>query len=272
MNRAIRRVLGIRGVALAVMTLVTAWSLWAWAQNNGSGSAPHDPMHMHGAAPGMASAGAPGHMHLPPHAPSAHPAAHAASAEETAPAEEPESETPGPINWTDFGSKNPPFIAMIINFAILAAGYYFLGRRGIAEGLKNRRDAISREIDEAQAMKHEAEERAKTYQAKLATLETEAREARDSLVRAGEAERERIVKEADAKAERMRKDAEFMVEQEMKQIRIDLWREAVETAVVAAETLLKERVTGEDQQRLAEGYLQGFAAAPRAGGSSEAAS
>jgi F-type H+-transporting ATPase subunit b len=263
----VRRVSRIRGAALAVMTLVTAWSLWAWAQT-------HD--HVHGAASAMASAsGAPAHMHLPPHAASAHAAAgapHAAAAEESAPAEEPESETPGPINWTDFGAKNPPFLAMIINFAILAAGYYYLGKKGVADGLKSRRDAISREIDEAQAMKHEAEARAKTYQAKLATLDQEAREARDSLVRAGEAERERIVKEADAKAERMRKDAEFMVEQEMKQIRLDLWREAVETAVAAAETLLKERVTGEDQERLAEGYLQGFGASAGARGSSGAAS
>jgi F0F1-type ATP synthase membrane subunit b/b' len=270
-KRAIGHAFGIRGAALAVMTLVTAWSLWAWAQNANPGSLPHDHMHMHGAASGQAAASGapsqrPAHVHAPALATSAHPAA----AEESSPAEEPESETPGPINWTDFGTKNPPFMAMIINFAILAAGYYYLGKKGIADGLKNRRDAISREIDEAQAMKHEAEARAKTYQAKLATLEVEAREARDSLVRAGEAERERIVKEADAKAERMRKDAEFMVEQEMKQIRIDLWREAVETAVAAAETLLKERVTGEDQQRLAEGYLQGFG--KPAGGSSGVAS
>jgi F0F1-type ATP synthase membrane subunit b/b' len=269
-KRAIVRVFGLRAAALAVMTLVTAWSLWAWAQNANPGSAnpPHDHMHMHSAGSAQASAsGAPAHMH-PPHAASAH----AAAAEESAPAEEPESETPGPINWTDFGAKNPPFIAMIINFAILAAGYYYLGKKGIADGLKSRRDAISREIDEAQAMKHEAEARAKTYQAKLATLEVEARDARESLVRAGEAERERIVKEADAKAERMRKDAEFMVEQEMKQIRIDLWREAVDTAVAAAETLLKERVNDDDQRRLAEGYLQGFAAPGRAGGSSGVAS
>jgi len=271
-KRTIGRVFGIPGAALAVMTLVTAWSLWAWAQNanQANPNPPHDHMHMHGAASAQgAASGMPGHMHAPAHAASAHPAA---AAEESAPAEEPESETPGAINWTDFGTKNPPFIAMIINFAILAAGYYYLGKKGIADGLKNRRDAISREIDEAQAMKHEAEARAKTYQAKLATLEQEVRDTRDSLVRAGEAERERIVKEADAKAERMRKDAEFMVEQEMKQIRLDLWREAVDTAVAAAETLLKDRVNDDDQRRIAEGYLQGFAAPGRAGGPSGVAS
>jgi F-type H+-transporting ATPase subunit b len=263
MNRA--RI--VRLLALTSMTLVTAWSVWAWAQ---AGAAPL-PMergpHTHGA--GSAQAGVPAHAasaHAAAAAAHAAPAHGAAAAPEAVP-EEPESETPGPINWTEFGSKTPPFAATLINFAILAAGYYFLGRKGITEGLKSRRDAISKEIDEAQAMKHEAEARAKTYQAKLATLEEEVRAARDALIRSGEAEREPIVKEADAKAERMRKDAEFMVAQELKQIRLDLWREAVEAAVVTAEALLKERVSADDQERLAEDYLKGFAK-PIAGGSS----
>jgi F0F1-type ATP synthase membrane subunit b/b' len=53
----------------------------------------------------------------------------------------------------------------------------------------------------------------------------------------------------------MRKDAKFLVEQELKQIRGDLWREAVDMAVRAAEDLLKLRVTPADQERLAEEYL-----------------
>jgi F-type H+-transporting ATPase subunit b len=104
-------------------------------------------------------------------------------------------------------------------------------------------------------MKHEAEARARVYQGKLETLEAELRNARDSLLGAGEAEKERIVREAEAKAERMQRDAEFLVEQELKQIRGDLWRETVEAAVLAAEDLLKKRVTPADQERLAEDYL-----------------
>ena len=56
-------------------------------------------------------------------------------------------------------------------------------------------------------------------------------------------------------AERMKKDAEFLVEQEIKQLRVDVWREAVDSAVTAAEELLKKRVTPADQERLAEEYL-----------------
>jgi F-type H+-transporting ATPase subunit b len=170
-------------------------------------------------------------------------------------AAEAESEEPKPINWTTFGGETPPYLAMVINFGILITGYYLLGRKPIAAGLQSRRDSIAKDIEEAQKMRREAEERAKLYQAKLEKLDEEVRTAREGLVHAGEAERDRIILEAEAKAERMRRDAEFLVEQELKQIRVDLLRDTVEAAVGAAEELLKKRVTAADQERLAEDYL-----------------
>jgi F0F1-type ATP synthase membrane subunit b/b' len=207
--------------ALLVMVAVTAWSVWAWV--------------------GTRSAAAASRAEEP------------AKAEGTA--EGGEGEGPAPFNLTQFGGETPPFIAMLINFGILAGGYYFLGRKPIAAGLQARRDTITKDIEEAQRMKHEAEERAKTYQSKLEKLEEELAAARESLLRAGEAESERIVREAETKADRMRKDAEFLVEQELKKLRGELWRDTVEAAVGAAEELLRKRVTPADQERLAEDYL-----------------
>jgi F0F1-type ATP synthase membrane subunit b/b' len=222
-----------RHIAFAVMILVTAWSVWAWAQ-------PAKPR----------------------------PGSHAVDEKSaTAPerkAEEAEGEGPPPMNWTTFGAETPPFVAMLINFGILAAGYYLLGRKPIAAGLQARRDNIAKDIEEAQRMKSEAEARAKIYQGKLETLEGELRSARDSLVHAGEAESERIVRDVEAKADRMRKDAVFLVEQELKQLRDQLWRETVEAAVLAAEDLLKKRVAPADQERLAEDYLTDLGTRPRA--------
>jgi F-type H+-transporting ATPase subunit b len=166
-----------------------------------------------------------------------------------------EESQPPPINWFEFGKEAPPFIAMIVNFGILAAGYYLLGRKPISAALQNRRDSIAKEIEDAQRILHEAEARAKVYQAKLDMLSDDVRAAREALLRAGEAERDRIVAEAEAKAERMRTDAQFLATQEMKQIRQDLWREALDSATHAAEELLKQRVTPADQERLAEDYL-----------------
>ena len=219
-----------RRLSLGAMAIVTAWSVWVWAQ-------PEPPRKM----PGLVAP--------------RRPLTVATAKPEADHEEAPESEEPKPFNWTDFGLETPPYIAMLINFGILAAGYYLLGKKPIADGLLARRDAIAKDIEEAARMKHEAEERAKKYQAKLELLELEVVAAREALVRSGEAERDRIVKDAEAKAERMRKDAEFLVDQELKQIRLDLWRDAVDTAVTAAEELLKKRVTPADQERLAEDYL-----------------
>jgi F-type H+-transporting ATPase subunit b len=233
-----------RWLLLAAMVAVSAWPVWAAAQQH--------PERAPAAAHEKSNAGL----------------AHESRAEgKDEPQADAEEEGPKPINWTDFGNRTPPFLATIINFGILIAGYYLLGKKPIAASLQNRRDTISKDIDEAQRMRKEAEERAKRYQAQLDTLQEEMRTARDALVRAGEAERDRLVREAEAKAERMRKDAEFLVGQEIKQMRQDLLRDAVEVAVTAAQELLQQRITSADQERLADEYLAdlGAPARPAAG-------
>ena len=212
----VSRVRIVRRAALAAMTLLTVGALWGWARPaRGDHEADHAAPHAAGSA---ATPGAP------------------------AEGDEAESETPAPMNWTDFASKTPPFVAVLLNFAILAAAYYWLGKKPIAAALQTRRDSIAKDIEEAQRAKAAAEQRATIYQAKLEKLEDEVRAARrGAFVRAGEAERERIVSEAEAKAERLRTDARFLVEQELKQIKQDLWREAVEAAVAGAQELLATR-------------------------------
>jgi len=223
-----------RRIALTTMALVTAWSVWATAQDMKRPAPPSMPR------PNLPAAAAP---------------AHPVAAEAPKAEEEEEEKGPGAFNFGEFGGETPPYLAMLINFGILVGGYYLLGKDSITAGLKARRSNIQKELEEAARMKAEAEERAKKYQARLQTLEAEKAMAIEALVRAGEAEKERIVREAEAKAERMKKDAEFLVEQEIKQLRVDVWREAVDTAVAAAEELLKKRVTPADQERLAEEYL-----------------
>ena len=149
---------------------------------------------------------------------------------------------------------------MFLNFAILLGLYYRYGKKPIAEGLKNRRATVAREIEEARRMQKEAEARAAKYQEKLSHLEAELKDTRDSLQAVGEAERDRLIREAEEKATRMERDATFLVEQELKQLRAELTREAVETAILAAEELLRKRITSSDQERLAEDYLAQLAA------------
>jgi F-type H+-transporting ATPase subunit b len=169
------------------------------------------------------------------------------------------------FNFADIYRKHPrPFVASLVNFAILLLIYYGAGKKPILSALAERRKSIAKEIEEANRLKQEAETRAKQYQAKLTRLDEELAQAKQALIEAGEGEKERIIKDAEEKAARMRKDAEFLVEQEAKQIRQDLWRDTVDVAVGAAEELLRRRITQADQQRIAEDYLADLARATRA--------
>jgi F-type H+-transporting ATPase subunit b len=177
--------------------------------------------------------------------------------EESARSEEaPSHEQPKDINWFDISNhEQPAYGAMVLNFVLLIWMYVALGKKPIAEALKNRRASVAKEIEEAKRMRDEAEARAEKYQLKLKNLEGELKEARESLLAAGGADRDRIVREAEEKALRMAKDAAFMVEQESKQMSAELTRNAVEMAMAAAEEILKKRITPADQERLAEDYL-----------------
>jgi F-type H+-transporting ATPase subunit b len=171
-------------------------------------------------------------------------------------AKEEEGEGPKPINFFDLHNKEqPPYAAALFNFGLLMVLYYSLGKKPVKQALKNRRAEVAKEIEEAQRMKHEAEERAKRYQVQLGRLGEELASTKKALEEAGKTERERIVKEAEEKAARMQKEAAFLLEQEAKQMRQDLTRETVDLAIASAAELLQKQVTGDDQVRIAEEFL-----------------
>jgi F-type H+-transporting ATPase subunit b len=182
---------------------------------------------------------------------------------------------PADINWTDLSDKSrPALIALIVNFGLLVALYYTLGKKPIAEGLKQRRINIGKDIEEARKMLDEAKERAKKYQADLKNADTDAATAKAALVTAGKGEVERLISETEERGERMKRDAERLVEQERKQLQQDLHVETVELAVTQAQKILERSATPEDHARLANELLAELqrkpaatrSIAPRAGG------
>jgi F-type H+-transporting ATPase subunit b len=180
---------------------------------------------------------------------------------------------PAPINWTDLGDKHrPAYIALLVNFGLLVGLYYTLGKKPIAEGLKNRRITIGKDIEEARKMLAEAKERASKYQADLKNADADAATAKAALIAAGKGEVERLLAEANEKAERMKRDAVTLVEQERKQIHRDLLLETIDRSVEEATKTLEKVVTAEDHARLANDLLAELAkrpaARPQAGGTS----
>ncbi len=163
---------------------------------------------------------------------------------------------PEAINWTDISDKRrPAFIAVIVNFGLLIALYYTLGKKPIADSLKQRRINIGKDIEEARKMLEEAKERAKKYQADLKNADTDAVTAKTALIEAGKGEVERMLSEAEERGARMTRDTERLVEQERKQLQQDLLIETVNAAVDQAHKLLERGATPEDHTRLANELL-----------------
>ena len=172
---------------------------------------------------------------------------------------------PAPINWTDiWDKKRPAFLALVINFGVLLTLYYMLGKKPVAEALKQRRVTIGKDIDEAQALLAEAKERAKKYQAELKSAEADAATAKAGLISAGKGEVDRLILEAQERADRMKRDADRLVEQERKQTQLDLLKETVDLAVREAAQILEKSVTADDHARLAQDLLSELARRPAA--------
>ena len=153
----------------------------------------------------------------------------------------------------------PPFLANLINFAIFAFVIVRFGKKPLQDALVNRKKAIMQDIDAAGKMKDEASKRLQQYEDRLANIDKEIARIQKDFREQGEREKDRILKEAEEKRERMLKDAQFLIEQEAKQLRLDMMRETVETAVAEASKLLAQKVSAADHDRVAEDYLSQLA-------------
>jgi F-type H+-transporting ATPase subunit b len=152
-----------------------------------------------------------------------------------------------------------PFAALVFNSAILFYVLYRLGAKPISEGLTQRKQKLLRGIDEAAKMRREAEEQLKGYEHKLERIEDEVERVKREMVAAGEAEQKRVLAEARERRVRLERDAHQLVAQELKAVRDRLLKEMVESAVRSAAETLTNKLSGADQERLADEYVAGLA-------------
>jgi F-type H+-transporting ATPase subunit b len=193
-----------------------------------------------------------------------------------------ESALPPPINWWHglLGEKPgvepnllyreagepPPFLASLINFGVLVFIVVRFGRKPLAAALSKRKQTLTREIDEAQRLRREAEERLQQYESRLEKIGDELERVRREFREQGERDKERIVREANERRVQMHKDAELLLAQEVKEMRHDLLVEVVNEATRVAVDLLATRLTLGDHDRFAEAFLTQVRAKYRRGG------
>ena len=146
----------------------------------------------------------------------------------------------------------------LINFLI----FVFLIKRFVVpliQGhLKSRREEILTAVREAEEGKKRAEATIQDYQERLAGINKEVQEIRESLRAEGEREKTKMLSEAEGMSSKIREDAQFLSEQEVKLAQQKVREEMAEKAQATATELLRRHLSSADQGRLVDDFLEGI--------------
>lgn len=158
------------------------------------------------------------------------------------------------------GSETSGWVATdwfrVMNFGVLAAGLFFLLRKPVSKALDARIQGIKDQLSELEAKKKDAEKELAEYNERLSLLEQEAEKLVEEYVRQGNEAKAKILKEAKQAAEKLEEQARRNIDNEFQQAKLQLQREMLEKALVNAETLIKNKITAEDQDKLVDEYLE----------------
>ncbi|MCK5237276.1 MAG: ATP synthase F0 subunit B [Deltaproteobacteria bacterium] len=143
----------------------------------------------------------------------------------------------------------------LINFALLAVGFYILWKKIIKVALNKKIREIEGAIKEARDAKDLADSKMADYKDKVKSLDAKVESIRSRLKEEAVEEKKRIIAEAELQAVRIAEQAKLTAEQEVKKARIAIREEVALIATEAALEILKKEVSDNDQERLAKEYL-----------------
>jgi F-type H+-transporting ATPase subunit b len=193
---------------------------------------------------------------------------------------------PLPINWyqwhagkdvkggelTNTEQPMPPgLVFALVNFAIFLGLLVKFAGPKLAGYLRSRHDTVKGALEEAARLRAEARAKLDEYNQRIAAVDAEVNKLMAEIRAEAEAEREMILAQARSQTEAMKKDAQRRIEAEIARARLVLEREVAAAAVAAAETILRERTTTDDQERMFGNFVDTLLAGP-AGAQPEAAS
>jgi F-type H+-transporting ATPase subunit b len=142
-----------------------------------------------------------------------------------------------------------------MNFAAVVAVLFFLLRKPISQGLRNRRTSIKEELESLEAKKEEAQKELEETRLKIDGLAAEKEEIISELKAQGEREGAKILAEATEMAARIEEQARLRIDQEVQLARAELTDEIADLSVAKAVELVQKNITAEDQDRLVEESL-----------------
>lgn len=137
---------------------------------------------------------------------------------------------------------------------LFGLGYYF-GRQPFSKFLTERKEKVTRELDEARKLHDEARVALSNYREKLDQLDTERKSILDEYRVMGEKERDRIIEEARGQANKIARDARLTIDSEVNRARTALEAEVIHLASSMAEASLREQLDKKKQKALVDAYL-----------------
>lgn len=144
----------------------------------------------------------------------------------------------------------------VINFVVLVAILIYLLRKPVKQGLNNRIESIKNQLEELEAKKKAAEEELAEYNQKFQQLDQEAQQIVDQYIQQGNDAKARIIAEAESAAEKLQEQARRNIENEFQKARRELQDEVIEKALAQAESMIQDKISRQDQERLVDEYLE----------------
>jgi len=144
----------------------------------------------------------------------------------------------------------------VLNFAVLAVGLFFLLRKPLSQALSSRIEEIKEQLKNLETRKAEAEKKLAEYNEKLSQLESEAEKIVADYIKQGNEAKARILKAAEESAEKLQAQAQRNIEHEFDRAKKQLQAEIIETSLAKAETIIKDKISADDQNRLVDEYLE----------------
>ena len=159
---------------------------------------------------------------------------------------------------------SPPFIFLLLNFALLLI---ILGKYGAPVARKlaeDRHDQIKNAIDEAAKLRDQAAAKLAELQKKVEGLDAEIKKLVDGIRTDAEAHKARIHEAGAVQSAQMKRDAELRIAAEIDLARHQLAKEVSAAAANATEKLLREKATPEDHRKLVGSFITSVETQPGA--------
>lgn len=162
---------------------------------------------------------------------------------------------------------NPPFLAMIINFAIFLGLLVWKAGPPLTSYLARRHDEVKGALEEAARMQKEAAAALAERKKKLAAVDAEVDELIDGMRRDADSEKTRLIAESETASAALKRDAEGRIAATATRARQAIEADVIAAAVEAAEALIREQATADDHNALVERFIDSLTDGTFGGGS-----